>query len=94
MQIRNTGIKADAKDVSSIETICAAMEREAPDTLFFISAMNDEIASLFKARFKGRVIELPNKCYSSMVDAVADMWLLGHSAKMIVSPGSTFSEVA
>ena len=73
VQIRNTGIKADAKDVSSIETICAAMEREAPDTLFFISAMNDEIASLFKARFKGRVIELPNKCYSSMVDAVADM---------------------
>lgn len=70
------------------------MEREAPDTLFFISAMNDEIASLFKARFKGRVIELPNKCYSSMVDAVADMWLLGHCAKMIVSPGSTFSEVA
>lgn len=94
VQIRNTGIKADAKDVSSLQTIYAAMERESSDTLFFISAMNDEIASLFKARFQGRIIELPNKDYSSMVDAVADMWLLGHCAKMIASPGSTFSEVA
>ena len=29
-----------------------------------------------------------------MVDAVADMWILGHGREMIASPGSTFSEVA
>ena len=29
-----------------------------------------------------------------MIDAVADMWLLGRGREMIASPGSTFSEVA
>lgn len=94
VQIRNTGIKEDKKGVCSLETIYAAMEREPADTIFFISAMNTEIANLFKERFPNRVLELPNKQYTSMVDAVADMWLLGQCAKMIVSPNSTFSEVA
>lgn len=94
VQIRNTGIKEDKKGVCSLETIYAAMEQEPADTIFFISAMNTEIATLFKQRFGSRVLELPNKQYTSMVDAVADMWLLGRCSKLIASPGSTFSEVA
>lgn len=94
VQIRNTGDKEDKKDVCSIETIYAAMEKEQEGTMFFISAMNAEISAMFKERFPGRVLELPNKQYKSMIDAVADMWLLGQCSKMIASPGSTFSEVA
>lgn len=94
VQIRNTGICSDKKDVCSLETIFAAMEKESPITVFFISAMNSEISAVFKKRFGQRIVELPEKVYTSMVDAVADMYLLGRCSKMIASPGSTFSEVA
>ena len=56
--------------------------------------MTREVSKLFHERFGDRVVELENKDYSSMIDAVADMWILGHCPEMIVSPESTFSEVA
>lgn len=94
VQIRNTGIRADEKDVASIETIFKTMDAYSNEQYFFISAMNADIAQLFHERYGERCIELPNKNYASMVDAVADMWHLGHCRAMIASPISTFSEVA
>ena len=94
VQIRNTGIRADQKDVASIEAIYKAMDEYPDEQVFFISAMNAEIAKSFHDRYGERCMELPNKNYASMVDAVADMWHLGHCREMIASPSSTFSEVA
>lgn len=94
VQVRNTGINLDEKDVASVETIFMAMDTYPKSQRFFISAMNSDIASLFHKRYEGRCFELPQKDYTSMVDAVADMWHLGHCREMIASPCSTFSEVA
>ena len=94
VQVRNSGLSADAKDVCSIETFFAAMDRYAPDQFFFISTMNTSISKLFHEKYGERVLELPAKNPDSLIDAVADMWLLGHGREMIVSPKSTFSEVA
>ena len=56
--------------------------------------MKPEIAALFHSRYGDRLVELPRKNYSSMIDAVADMYLLGECEELVCSPNSSFSEVA
>jgi hypothetical protein len=94
VQVRNTGIKDDRKGVCSLESIMAAMDSHHADQRFFLSVMNDGIRDFFVSRYGRRVCFLPDKDCTSMVDAVADMWILGHCREMIASPRSTFSEVA
>lgn len=94
VQIRNTDIAEDEKDVASIESIFGVMEQYPKECEFFISCMTKEVSIKVHERFGNRVVELKNKDYSSMIDAVADMWILAHCPEMIVSPQSTFSEVA
>ena len=94
VQIRNTGLQEDAKDVCRVETILKVMDGYGPNQTFFISCMNASISKIVKDKFGARVFELPDKDYGSMVDAVADMYILGRCKEMIASPRSTFSEVA
>ena len=94
VQIRNSNNKEDQKDVASIETIIQIMNSFDSDQHFFISCMKSEVAERFHLQFGIRVHELPVKDYTSMIDAVADMWLLGHCREMVASPESTFSEVS
>lgn len=94
VQIRNSNIKEDTANVATIEHIIDEMNRCPSNTRFFISAMNGDVAAEFHRRFGERVVELPNKQYKSMVDSVADMYLLGECRELIASPGSSFSEVA
>ena len=94
VQIRNTNLAADMKDVASLETMFRIMETFPCDRKFFVSCMTEEVSQKVHERFGDRVVELKNKDYKSMIDAVADMWILGQCAEMIVSPESTFSEVA
>lgn len=94
VQIRNSNIKADTAYVATLDHIIDAMNRYPIDTRFFISAMNGDVASVFHRHFGERVVELPGKRYKSMVDSVADMYLLGECGELVSSPGSSFSEVA
>lgn len=94
VHIRNSDIENDNKDVSDLEMIKVAMRIYGKKQRFFISAMNSKIYNEFKKEFGDQVFELHDKKYSSMVDAVADMYLLGIGKELIASPGSTFSEVA
>lgn len=94
VQVRNSGLRSDRKDVCSIQTIMDAMDSYGEDQRFFMSAMNGEIEKVFRDRYGERVLTIVNKDYSSMVDAVADMWILGRCKELIASPTSTFSEVA
>lgn len=94
VQIRNTDLSEDKKDVASLESIFRLMETFPQNRKFFVSCMTEKVSKSVRARFGERVFELVDKDYSSMVDAVADMWLLGCCPEMIVSPESTFSEVA
>lgn len=94
VQIRNSNIKEDTAGVATLEHIIEAMECYPQDTKFFISAMTAEVADRFHSHFGSRVKELPNKQYKSMIDAVADMYLLGECAELVCSPNSSFSEAA
>lgn len=94
VQIRNTDMSEDKKDVASLESMFRTMEVFSRERIFFVSCMTKEVSKRVHDRFGDRIVELKNKDYSSMVDAVADMWILGHCSEMIVSPESTFSEVA
>lgn len=94
VQIRNSNIKEDTAGVATLDHIIEAMERYPADTRFFISAMTPEVAERFHNHFSSRVVEMPNKQYKSMVDAVADMYLLGECEELVCSPNSSFSEAA
>lgn len=71
-----------------------AMDKYPSSVYFYLSAMSKDVANKFYDRYPGRIIELPNKDYSSMVDAVSDMFILGSTDEAIYYFHSTFSEVA
>ena len=70
------------------------MDKYDSDTYFYLSAMSKEAALPFYTRYPGRIIELPNKNYKSMIDATTDLFILGSSEETICSYMSTFCEVA
>lgn len=69
------------------------MDKFPQDTIFYISAMSKESATPFYQHYPNRIIELPNKNYHSMIDATADMYILGQTKEAIYQYNSTFSEV-
>lgn len=63
------------------------------DAVFYLSAMDKDI--IHKINKDNRtMIELKDKDYSSMYDAVADLFMLSKAKKAIYSYGSTFGELA
>ena len=93
VQIRNSNVKTDAAGVASVETFINVMKEYGQEQKFYLSCMNTEVSEIVKRHFGDRVLELPNKDYTSMIDAVADMWLLGGGKKLICQRGSSFAEV-
>lgn len=94
VQVRNTVDKGDAANVPRLSSFIDRMHAMPSHTRFFISCMDASFASVFRQEFGSRVDELPGKDYRSMVDAAADMLLLGRGSTLIYSQGSTFGEVA
>ncbi len=94
VQVRNTVDEQDMKDVAKLPSIIERMRSFPSDTRFFISTLDASISQVFYEAFGERIIELPQKQYRSMIDATADMYLLGKGQVYLVSPGSTFGEVA
>ena len=60
----------------------------------YISTMNRKVSDSFKNKFGDRIVELENKDYSSMIDAVADLYIMSNASFAIYSYGSTFGELA
>jgi hypothetical protein len=94
LQIRNNPDWAEYGRNEELELFYQQIDSLDKDNYFYLSAMNGEISGILKERYKNRIIELPNKSYSSMIDAVADLYVLGKCEKAIYSYGSTFSELA
>lgn len=94
VQIRNTIGKRDIARVASPKTFIDIMRRYGRNQKFFISCMEPSISKTIHDEFGNQIIELPNKDYGSMVDAVADMWILGHTKILIAQKPSSFSEIA
>lgn len=94
VQIRNSTDKSDAAGVASVGTFIKTLKAFPQSQRFYISCMNTDVYCEVEKELPGRVCQLPGKNYSSMVDAVADMWILGGGEKMICQRGSTFAEIA
>jgi hypothetical protein len=94
VQVRNSVDQKDTKDVSELSTVIKYMKTFPANKRFFISTLNAAISKVIIDVFGDRVIELPNKQYRSMIDATADMYLLSKGEYLVVSPGSSFAEVA
>lgn len=64
------------------------------DTIFYLSCMNNKVSNYIKKTAKYKIIELPDKDYNSMYDAVADLYIMANAQEGIYSFGSTFGELA
>lgn len=94
VQLRISDDPKDQARFPSMQAYLDAMHAEGPDATFYISAMNAQVADAIRQVFGERVLELPDKDYKSMVDATADLYLMGACERLLVSDGSTFGEVA
>ena len=71
------------------------MDKYPSDTKFYLASCDEVVAAEFKKRYGGvRILELPDKDYIGLKDAVADLFLLSRGEELIGTYGSTFSEVA
>jgi len=77
-----------------VELYFEQMDAFPRETRFFLSTLNPETSSAVHDRYGDRVFELPNKNHSSMVDAVADLFLLSRGSVGLYPFASTFSEIA
>ncbi len=94
LQVRNNLDWEKAGRNENLEDFVKQMQKFPQNTMFFLSAMSSKVSDYFKSQFPDRIIELPNKNYSLMIDAVADIFLLSRCQNGIYSYGSTFAEVA
>ena len=81
------------RTTTELETFFEAMNKYPDDTIFYLSAMSKNIADKFYEKYPNRIIELPNKNYNSMIDATADLFILGSTKETLCSYMSTFCEV-
>lgn len=70
------------------------MKKYPKTTKFFVSTMNKKTMDIIMKKFPNQIVSIPNKDYSSMKYAVADLFLLSQPNKALCSCGSTFYEVA
>lgn len=92
LHIRNSSDWKDGGRNTSLEEFKKCMDKYPKNTVFFLSVHDKKISDYFKKLYK--IIEIPNKDYSSIEYAVADLYLLSKCKKGIYSCGSTFSEVS
>lgn len=93
LQVRNNNDWEKYGRNESLELFFNKIEQYPKNTKFYLSAMNKETSNIFKEKYPNQILELPNKNYSSMVDAVADTLILGKGKEAIYSYGSTFPEL-
>ena len=79
---------------SGTKQFIKAMRKYSKDTMFFLASCNEAVAEEIRAAFPNRILELPQKDYLGDVDAAADLFLLSMTDELIVTFGSSFSEVA
>lgn len=79
---------------SGVRQFVRVMKKYPKETKFFLASCDAGIAKQVKEVFPGRILELPQKDYLDDIDAIADLYFLAKSDKLIVTFGSSFSEVA
>ena len=94
VQVRNSSDWNSYGRNEAVELFFKEMDKFPQDTVFYISTMNEKTSDAFKNKYGNRIIELPNKNYKSMIDAIADLYILSYAHNAIYSYGSTFGALA
>ena len=94
LQVRNSADWNLYGRNESLELFFNEMGKFPQDTKFYLSAMNEKTSDAFKNKYGDRIIELPDKNYKSMIDAMADLYIMSYAKDAIYSYGSTFGELA
>ena len=96
LQIRNASDWEDFGRNEDLNLFVSEMEKltNKDKKLFYLSAFNEKIYSELTDKYKGQILELKNKNYKSMKDAVCDLYIMAKAKKAIYSYGSTFGELA
>lgn len=94
LQIRNAKDWNNYGRNESLDLFVNAINSFPSGTVFFLSAMNKETSDFIKQNTDRQIIELPQKDYRSMYDAIADLYILSKAGEGIYSFGSTYGELA
>jgi len=94
LQVRNAPDWDNYFKNTDLEKYFEIINSYPENTFFYLSCMNEDIFKIFKNKYGNRILQLPNKDYSSMIDAVAELYIMSEAKEMIVSFISTFSECA
>lgn len=94
LQIRNAPDWEDFGRNENLNLFISSMKKLDSNKIFYLSAMNNAISKELIRKYDGKVLELKNKDYKSMQDAVCDLFIMANASKAIYSFGSTFGELA
>ena len=94
LQVRNAADWDKYGRNENLDIFLDEINKYPPETVFYISAMNKETSDYIKNNCKYKILELPDKNYKSMYDAVADLYIMYRAKEGIYSFGSTFGELA
>lgn len=85
--------KSENRD-SDISCFIKEMKKFPSTQKFFLACIEKEISEILNKEFPGQIYELPDKDWSSTVDAIAELYLLSKGSILIGSYLSTFTECA
>lgn len=94
LQIRNSYDWQDFGRNEDLSLFVSAMNKISENGTFYLSAMDEKIGDYLKREYIGEILQLQNKNYKSMKDAVCDLYIMAKASKAIYSFGSTFGELA
>lgn len=79
---------------TDISCFITAMKKYPSTQKFFLACIEKEISEILHKEFPGQIFELPDKDWSSTIDATAELYLLSKGKILIGSYISTFTECA
>lgn len=94
LQVRNAQDWNDFGRNEDLNLFISCINKIAGDKTVYLSAMNKEVGNVLRSKYKGQLLELENKNYKSMQDAICDLYIMSKAGKSIYSFGSTFGELA
>ncbi|MCR4662875.1 MAG: hypothetical protein K5622_03185 [Endomicrobiaceae bacterium] len=94
LQIRNAPDWEDFGRNEDLNLFVSDINKTAKDETVYLSAMDNKTGNILRSKYKGQILELENKNYKSMQDAICDLYIMAKASKAIYSFGSTFGELA
>jgi hypothetical protein len=94
LQVRNATDWEDFGRNEDLNLFVSEMNKIAENRTVYLSAMDEKVGAFLRSKYKGQILELDNKNYKSMQDAICDLYIMSKASKAIYSFGSTFGELS